>query len=416
MDLNKLAAAKLWLTSPPPAKKKRDSPRDLPYLAQALYALIPVVSSQVTRMTCDEKWRIYINPDWLDTAQIPEVGAELAHMAWHLLGEHAARARDMDVDHSTASHWEKACDFTVHHTLDLDDLAPDGLPSASEIRMDPNESAEVYYAALSRLPPKDNSSPDDPPDEMEPDQGCGSGVDGIPRKHEFGPDPDIGSVSSFEAGEIRRQVAIHYRDHLSVRGEEPGDALRWIQEILEPRIAWEPLLSGAVRRAIGWAAGRGDYTYSRPSRRPMPGVVLPGQQRPIPRVSILVDTSGSMDDVLLSRALSEVDGALQALGASDRFVSVYSIDAAVHTVQKVRRAQDAVLVGAGGTDLRVGFRAIEMERPRPDVVIAFTDGYTPWPTSPPPNAAVIIGLLGHFDWQFPPTPDWATRVECTSEA
>ena len=43
MDLDRLAAAKLWLVSAPVAPGL-DGPRDLPYLAHALYALVPVPS------------------------------------------------------------------------------------------------------------------------------------------------------------------------------------------------------------------------------------------------------------------------------------------------------------------------------------------------------------------------------------
>src|SRR5690606_38129745 len=168
----------------------------------------------------------------------------------------------------------------------------------------------------------------------------------------------------------RERVAIEYREQARARGDVPGDLLRWIEQTLHPRVPWQPLLSGAVRRGIGWAAGRGDYTYQRPSRRAgsVPGVVLPGQHRQVPRISIVVDTSGSVDDELLAQALGEVDGAIAALGLPGSHVSMYSVDAAVHVAQRVRRARDAHLVGAGGTDLRVGLKAIEDERPRPDVV------------------------------------------------
>ncbi len=73
---------------------------------------------------------------------------------------------------------------------------------------------------------------------------------------------------------------------------------------------------------------------------------------------------------------------------------------------------DAKLVGAGGTDMRLGFRGVEDERPRPDVVICFTDGDTPWPSGPPPGSAVIAAILGRRGFDLPPTPKWATRVEC----
>ncbi|HMM82843.1 MAG TPA: VWA-like domain-containing protein [Terrimesophilobacter sp.] len=130
----------------------------------------------------------------------------------------------------------------------------------------------------------------------------------------------------------------------------------------------------------------------------------------------MVDTSASVDDQLLARALGEVDGAISALGVPDSNITIYSVDAAVHTVAKVRRAQDAKLVGAGGTDLRIGLRAVELERPRPDVIIVFTDGDTPWPASPPPGAIVIAAILGRDRKLLPQTPNWVTRVECVLES
>ncbi|MHA7666791.1 vWA domain-containing protein [Mycolicibacterium sp. HS_4_1] len=415
MDHHKLAAAKLWLISPPPpsAGAGHTSPRDLPYLSHALYALIPVVDDEVEKLTCDEWWRIYINEAWFETATVPEIGAELAHVTWHLLADHADRARDQDVDRSTAAAWEKAADVTVSHTLTPDGLRPPTLPSATALNLPEGRTAEEYFALLSRLPtaPPDG---DGRGDTLEPTDGCGSGADGLPRSNEYGPGSDIGAMSKFEATEIRRRVAVEYDAHARGRGSTPGDVMRWVKRTLKPEVPWEPLLSGAVRRAVGWAAGRGDYTYTKPSRRSssLPGVVLPGQHRPVPRVSIIIDTSRSVDDNLLARALGEVDGALRALGVSGAQMTVYSVDAAVHTAEKVRRARDAKLVGAGGTDMRLGFRGVEAERPRPDIVICFTDGDTPWPSSPPPGAAVIAAILGRRGFALPPSPTWATRVEC----
>lgn len=45
------------------------------------------------------------------------------------------------------------------------------------------------------------------------------------------------------------------------------------------------------------------------------GVILPGQQRSAPRVSLLVDTTGSVDDELLAPALAEVAAVIAVLRA-----------------------------------------------------------------------------------------------------
>lgn len=405
MNSDRLAAAKLWLVT--------EQTADLPYLAHAIFALAPVATSEVPRMSVDERWRVYVNPDWLSVAPVPVIAQELAHVVWHLLAEHADRARDLRVEASTAEQWHAAADATVASTLCQADLTEHGLPSAVSLGMPADLSAEEYFALLSGLPAEALCSSD----ALGPGEGCGSGSDGIRRTHELPPDADVGAVDAEEARTIRRRVAIEYRAHVATRGLDPGDAGRWAASILEPRIAWEPLLAGAVRRAVGWTNGRADYTYSRPSRRAssLPRVVLPGVRRPLPRVAVVVDTSGSVDDALLGRALGEVDGALRALGVGDSSVTVLACDAAVQTVGQVRRARDAVLAGGGGTDLRVGLAAAGSLRPRVDLVVVFTDGYTPWPDSAPPGSSVIAGILGRDRRELPPTPDWVTRVECLLE-
>lgn len=140
--------------------------------------------------------------------------------------------------------------------------------------------------------------------------------------------------------------------------------------------------------------------------------MLPGLRRPVPRVSIIIDSSSSVDDGLLARALGQVDGALLTLGNADGEVIVYACDAAVHTVERVQRARDTRLAGGGGTDLRVGMAAADAQRPRPDVIVVFTDGETPWPPNPPVGCRVIVALLGRASSDLPPTPPWAVRVEC----
>ncbi|MBC7596836.1 MAG: hypothetical protein H7288_23435 [Kineosporiaceae bacterium] len=126
---------------------------------------------------------------------------------------------------------------------------------------------------------------------------------------------------------------------------------------------------------------------------------------------MVVDTSWSVDDALLGRAFGEIDSALLAIGVPGNDVSVYSCDAAVHTVQRVRRARDAALTGGGGTDMRLGNAAASDQRPRHDVIVVLTDGDTPWLATPPRGSAVIVDVLGQIGIRLPPTPPWAIRVE-----
>jgi len=165
---------------------------------------------------------------------------------------------------------------------------------------------------------------------------------------------------------------------------------------------------------VAWTNGNTQYTYTRRSRRQsaVPNVLLPGTRRPVPNVALVIDTSGSVDDHLLGRALGEVDGALRGLGVTGSSVTVLACDTAVQSVTRVRNARDTTLAGGGGTDMAAGITAAAALRPRADVIVVFTDGHTPWPHQAPPGQAVIAAILGRPEHTLPPSPDWAKRIEC----
>jgi hypothetical protein len=84
---------------------------------------------------------------------------------------------------------------------------------------------------------------------------------------------------------------------------------------------------------------------------------------------------------------------IETQGVGHRGVLVLAWDATVGASTRVRRVQELRLVGGGGTDMRVGIEVAESSRPRPDVIVAMTDGYTPWPEEPTRGrlAAAVIG-------------------------
>ncbi|EUA09605.1 hypothetical protein I553_3689 [Mycobacterium xenopi 4042] len=103
-----------------------------------------------------------------------------------------------------------------------------------------------------------------------------------------------------------------------------------------------------------------------------------------------MDTSGSMSGADLTAALSETSGVLRSAGVAGERVQVLTCDAASGQAQKVRRVADVVLTGGGGTDMRVGIAAAEALRPRPEIVVVFTDGDTPWPSVPGKSKLVCV--------------------------
>ncbi|MFI0352713.1 VWA-like domain-containing protein [Actinomadura sp. 9N407] len=381
MDRNKLLAARYRAAS------------ERPYLASALYSLSVVPTESVPTMGVDKHWRCYVSPAFVDATPVPELAGVWIHEVAHLLRDHHGRAARLPAaDQRDHGRVNIAQDCEIN-----DDLITDGLP-LPEGRVVPGTfglaDGQLFEAYLPSIPPQ-------------PHLDCGSGAHGVAMPWEsVGPGNPM--VTPVEAEALRRATAEAIRSRVRGRGTVPGGWRRWAEEILEPTVDWRRVLAGAVREAVAWAGGAVDYTYRRPSRRTaaMRGVVLPTLQRPLPRVAIVVDTSGSMGEDDLAAAMAEVTGVLREVGVRGNRVSVLACDADVQAVSRVTSADQVTLAGGGGTDMRVGIASALASRDRPNVVIVLTDGHTPWPDEPA-TCRLIAALVGTDP---PDPPAWVETV------
>jgi predicted metal-dependent peptidase len=218
-------------------------------------------------------------------------------------------------------------------------------------------------------------------------------------------DPEAPAASEVESELIRRDVARRIQEAGHTAGKVPEHWRRWADGVLAPpKVDWRRVLAAEVRSAIT-AAGMVDYSYSRPSRRQaaVPGVVLPTMRRPLPDVAVIIDSSGSMSDAQIARAMAETADVLRAVGAA---APVIVCDAAVHVARRVHDVRQVHVVGGGGTDMRVAIDAACKLRPRPSVIVCLTDGYTPWPDHAPAGVRVVVGIIGSGQ-----APNWARAVK-----
>ncbi|MGW1814903.1 vWA domain-containing protein [Streptomyces sp. NPDC002125] len=371
---------------------------DRPYLASALYALTVVPSDEVPTMGVDRHWRCYVSPGFVDRTPVAELAAVWVHEVAHLLRDHHGRADLLPAaDRRDRHRVNVAQDCEIN-----DDLVADGLPLPAG-RLEPRlfglPEGQLFEAYLTALPPSAWI------------HDCGSGAHGEPSPWE--PDAAAGppGVGGVEAESLRHHTAEAMRAHVRSRGTLPGGWKRWADEVLEPTVDWRQVLAGAVREAAAWAAGAVDYTYRRPARRSaaLRGVVLPSLRRPLPRVAVVIDTSGSMGDEEIAAALAEVTGVLREVGIRGNRVTVLACDADVRAVSRVTSAEQIALAGGGGTDMRVGIAAALAVRERPSVVVVLTDGLTPWPDEIP-SCRVVAALVGP---SAPAAPPWVETVRVT---
>jgi predicted metal-dependent peptidase len=110
-------------------------------------------------------------------------------------------------------------------------------------------------------------------------------------------------------------------------------------------------------------------------------MVLPSSVQPIPRVTVIVDTSGSVDQRDLGLSLDLIGNVLNGFRIRDG-LRVICGDESIGSVGQVFSPKQVELAGGGGTDMRPLIAEAAQAKPQPGVIVVCTDGYTPWPSEP----------------------------------
>ncbi|TDE58843.1 VWA domain-containing protein [Nonomuraea mesophila] len=410
----RIAAARLWAA------------HQAPYLASAVFALkpvilepalyedtgVPVADPEFRAFPADTRWNLYVEPGTALVTPVEEVGWWMLHQVGHLVRGHAARSpvrpqSGHEVSHAVgaardeeAHRWNQAADAEINDDLEAEDLhGPAGVVSPAGLGLPANRTAEAYVPMLDVLAQAMGRGGRALAGAID----CGSAVDGQERAYEDGGSGD--GLAGLDRELLERSIAAGIQDRISARSEVPSGWRRWAEERLRPSVNWRARLGATIRRAVSVVAGQVDFSYRRTSRRAgaHTGIVLPSMVRAVPDTVLVIDTSGSVTDDVLSRLLAEVAGIIEGVAGPDRRLRALCCDVRPHPVQVVRRASDIELVGGGGTDMGAGIAAAMALRPRPDLVIVLTDGETPWPGQRPAAhvVACLIGDGGH-------APEWAS--------
>ncbi|MDA8061191.1 MAG: VWA-like domain-containing protein [Actinomycetota bacterium] len=360
-----------------------------PYLAAALFALLPHESTAVPTMAVSTSYDLYWSPEFVDHLDVEQCAAVWLHEVSHLLRGHARRGTAIGVTRETARLWNLACDAAINADLRDMGLSLPGGVLAEDLGVHHHLSAEEIYALIS------STERPAPPEALHPD--CGSGAGGGPRAWEAQLSPDGGRALVDDA--VARRVAVAIVEHVARDNgsDRPSDPTQrdgvwpaavpiawrlWAAEVLDSRIDWKVQLAKLTRRELV-ARGAADYTSRRLARREVEPFVLSSlAARSSASCAVVVDTSASIDEVELGAAICELAALVRALRGLP--IDVVLCDTAATVVRRVVDPRSLVLCGGGGTDLRVGIAAAALLRPAADLIVVLTDGYTPWPSEPPP--------------------------------
>lgn len=364
-----------------------------PYFMDAVLRLIPYPTEETDTYAVSQDMVMVYNPKYVLSLDKKQNATRLWHEIQHVLRESWHRLVDVDPDVNNE------CSDLAINSSGLNgpwDFGPDGL-LPSQYGLPDGLTMEEYHDVLPKVSPNLRQPKG---------QGkCGSGKCGGAAGNSKNPVlearlKEIGR-SQADINLIKRQTAQNILNHAKKAGTVPGGWKEWAEAMLTPsKILWSSKLQSIYRDSYSrLEAGMDDYTMSRISKRTWMfpgGAIRPSLVKYSVEVELVLDTSGSMDiDTEIRPSLREARSVVLQSG-NDKLWFV-EIDANLGCQPRRVNAQDLLKLeihGRGGTDFRPAFAHAPTLKPRPRLLIYFTDGIGPAPKQAPKDMEVIWCLMG----------------------
>lgn len=340
---------------------------DHPFFASILLRKPTVWTLDVptAAMSC-KTGTIYLNPDWITREQLngQHMVFLLAHECMHYMMLHGARLGSRK--HKA---WNIACDKVINDTLIHEGIGEFIDGGCHEAGAKDKRAEELY-------------SEDDGDGEGEGDEGIGGTGDDIIDE----------PMTAGEQAEAEAQAKVDMtqaRQAAKMQGKLPASLKKLVDDIVNVPTPWYDVLE---RFMVSYR--RDDISWSRPNRRHI-GVdlYLPGTSY-VPEmgeVVIGVDTSGSIDDVMLQHFAGHINRIMDDCKPSKIHIVYCDTRVAHHDELTCEDLPyTAEMHGGGGTDLRKIFEFIDEHDINPDVLVVLTDMYTPFPDSAPAYSTVWV--------------------------
>lgn len=393
----------------------------LPYFRAITLSCTTVPIEGIGTAAVDKWGRMYYDPAFVDSIGMDELCFVVLHEVSHLAMGHHRRLRAIlgrEPDGAEAKLWNIAADLCINVILrDAGCTLVKGCVLPAMFGLEENLSTERYYELLrDKIKFVELPAYGDGAGNPAPGRGLGgSAADGVTKPWESpgpgepgGDGPDVpAAISEFHQTLLSRQAA---EDAIKAkqRGNIPAGLERWASAIIRPKVDPRKELLALVRHGLTQAAGMRDFTYSRPARRrPATNVVLPAMRTTVPRVTIIVDTSGSMSERDLGIGLGLIGSVIRAL-PDQGGVRVLAGDTRVAAARTVFRPEQVQLAGGGGTDMAHICREAMTERLKPQLVVILTDGFTPWPE---PLGVPVVACLTPSGADSTAPPAWIKAVQ-----
>lgn len=332
-----------------------------------------IVTYQVPTAAISEDAKLYINPEYWRTLTNSRRTFILAHEVAHVAFQHHQRKQWRD-----QFKFNIATDHSINILL-VEDMGQHALPDGALYDLQYKDLiAEEIYNRLPEIPKmtffQSGSGEDD-------DDGGG---DLLP------PDADIqgemvreARISKPTTKEEWDMAVSEAAAHCTMQGAMSAGLARAVNKHLKPQIDWATQLRTEIRHNLA-TVGRNHYRMIPPNRRYIwQDIYLPSMYDNTLKMAVAVDTSGSMSDMDLSIAYTEINAIRKTMNAQC-YVMASDADIADGAARWVNTYEDLPpFVGGGGTDFIPVFNHVEEQRIQPDLLVYFTDTYGAFPDNPP---------------------------------
>ena len=424
---------------------------DWPRLATTLLRLDPREKSGIETIAVDQHLRLYYDPEWIKEQKFDDLVFFIKQEVIHPLLGHAERSQKIlgDLTGPARKYVQEklniAADCSVHAFMSQENqfisskatVPSDCTSIKTETPLVSGLSLEEYFVHLFDREEMENlieleqaggvgggGDDTDIPDRLGNFTGPlvsghngGSGADGEQRGYEDEYEPE--QLGDNERSDGSGGVSEGDLDQLSDdfiegsgKGSHGGHGRSRNAGKKKPKLTPEQLIRMAVGKSANVRHGFDEPTYRRPNRRSHDSeLIRPSYQQRSPSITVVVDTSGSMNQRDLDLAAGVLEVALKGMQLDA--LRVVMADHEIQTDAQVSSLRDVEFVGGGGTSMDDVCDEIALnQRNETDLLVCVTDGETSWPSSRKvPMVAAITRNRGDWWRSNYPVPSHITEVE-----
>ena len=356
---------------------------DHPYFGTVASALKLEKNNELLTFSSDGETMRY-NTEYIDNLSVSEVEFMMANGAMHSVLKHQHRASGR-----TNWLWQTATDYVVNGMLVKNGMQPP-VYANYESKFEGMYAEEVYEMLRAEM----NSDEELASEEQQTEQI--KEVDDIHAEN-------LTAQAEYEASndaketqldknatetekrdvmpnmdEFSEELKEHFEQifqKLKRQGNLPKDLQIVIPEYFSHKVDWRELLYGYIA-----SYAKSTYSFVPPNMKYLyRGIYLPSLSSDLLRIVVAIDTSGSIDEALLSEFLGEINSIMQSYPNYE--IDVITADAKVqsHKIFLPGEILDYEISGGGGTDFRPVFEYIDSYINYPTLLLYFTDGMGTFP-------------------------------------